>query len=200
MNPRATTKGWDEAKAAALIPWNDLRLEYARTGARSLKAFAEQHDVPYDSLSRRAKREGWKRLRDLEFARQRVRECETELAFARKVAALAGRYVIRLCRAVDLPLKDLAVDAWRAHLAVSDLWGAAAHLIDAQRELVELQAGRNREDAWLAARAGWDSTRWTPESAWPRFEVVAYRERGPASLPKKLTPAKLAIPMKRRAA
>ena len=178
----------------APIPWGALRIEYARTWARSLKAFAEQHDAPYKALCKRAKREGWQRLRSLEFARQRVRESEAELDFVRKVAARAGRYVVRLSRAADLPLKDLAIDTWHAHFAVSALWSAAALLIEARRELAELQGGRDPHDASAAAR---DRTggmmEWRPDSAWPRFNVLAYRQRGPAAVPKRLTPKRLAV-------
>jgi hypothetical protein len=176
----------------APIPWGALRAEYARTGG-TFKAFAEQHDVPYKALCKRAKREGWRRLRSLWWARQRVRECEAELAFARKVAAAAGRYLPRLAGALALPLEDLAADAWAAHFAVSELWTAALHLRDAQHELAEIEAGRDRESWW--AKRG-DPCRWEEKSAWPRFNVMAYRERGPASMPKKLTPGRLAVPIR----
>jgi hypothetical protein len=183
----------------APIPWGALRVEYARTGAKSLRAFAEEHDVPYKSLCQRAKREGWRRVRDLWFARQRVRESEAELAFARKVATTAGKYVARLAGAVTLPLEKLAVDAWAAHFAVSSLWTAALRLRDAQHELAEMQGGAAREEAYLAHPAT-TRTGWERESAWPEFNVLAYRERGPASVPKKLTPAKLAVPIRKRTA
>lgn len=180
----------------APIPWSALRADYARRGAPSLKAFAEQYDVPYKALCQRAKREGWRRLRDLELGRQRVRTSEAELAFARKVAAAAGRYLPRLAGAVALPLEKLAVDAWQAHFAVSSLWTAALHLAEAKYELAELQAGeRDPFAAWEKARRRiGDTIHGPPGSEWPRFDFFAYREGGPASLPKRVRPARLALP------
>lgn len=145
-------------KPASVVPWADLRAVYIREGGRSLKAFAEQHDAPYHSLLRRAKREGWRHLHRLAHSRQLLRKFEADLQVARAGAGKAAARVQRVLAKPTASLKAIHNAADAAHADTSMLATYAAWVANAKEELAALEAGRERDpgDGMLAG-LGWRS-------------------------------------------
>lgn len=167
-----------------VVDWTSIREEYVRLEFRpSLKAFAEQHDIGYDALRRRARREGWERGRAVCACRARVKKAEAELEFARAVATEAGRYVGKLCRATHVPLEALARDIKEAAQGISNVHSAAALLADFRRELEDAEAGRAIDYSRGPALDGLWDPRWNRPTRWPRpEEAPRLRLVGGASL------------------
>jgi hypothetical protein len=163
-------------RAQESIPWTDLRADYVTHWAKSLAAFAATHDVPYGALKRRAKRENWKHLRELLFARARERSQERELAWLRKKALSAARVVERCCgpEVAQMDLTDVVRLMNEAATTLSRTMTSAAWLDEARQVLADMEAGRpptqGKLSTWRTGRTLSPDTDPSPRS----HRTVAY--------------------------
>lgn len=141
-----TTSPRTVALTTSPINWGALRAQFVATDERvpSLRAFAEERDVPYSTLCKRAADEGWRKMREIHGARQRLRRDAERLEFQRKQSTLAAKHVIRILAKKKMPLEQLASELCLADSAIGYAWTAVHHFAASKNDLDELLAGRER--------------------------------------------------------